>query len=121
MSKIKYMEGNYVKHKKYPIIYQIEYFIGNTSIKVVDKHEDIYVDIDDIEPIPLTKKWLLKFGGMHEDEDVFIEYKKLIVRFYKETNDCEVFINSCFYCKVKHVHILQNIIHALTGEELICQ
>jgi len=67
-----------------------------------------------VQPIPLTEEWLLKFGFddlgtygygrgnfhicLHENE------------FYFSINNRKVFI--------KHVHQLQNLYFALTGEEL---
>ena len=74
-----------------------------------------------LKPIPLTEEWLLKFGfekrGIYyhfPKHDIFkLEQYKLKnaywLRYYTESIDC-VRINS--------VHQLQNLYHALTGEEL---
>ena len=66
------------------------------------------------KPIPLTEEWLLKFGlhgnhsspvrvGLVDDDFVLQQFTVM-------------FMNA--YIKVKYVHQLQNLYHALTGEEL---
>lgn len=82
------------------------------------------------QPIPLTEEWLLKFGFVKE-----VEYKKKInfSRFHlfqinasNSYNDNENEFKVNFYqskqcvelCRIKHVHQLQNLYFALTGEEL---
>lgn len=93
-----------------------------------------FLNIIDIEPIPLTVEWVEKFGfsltDYETDEDVIIEV------YYKEINDnCMYFINLCddgfnefgfvtsfadvmLNNNLKYVHQLQNLYFALTGEEL---
>jgi hypothetical protein len=85
--------------------------------KIVVTHNDInacHIYNRHFEPIPLTEEWLFKFGFddlgtygygrgnfhicLHENE------------FYFSINNRKVFI--------KHVHQLQNLYFALTGEEL---
>lgn len=73
------------------------------------------------EPIPLTEEWLLKFG--------FVKQRNHFLRLnlngvfeegdYLETFDCENFTFGYYGgLVVKHVHQLQNLYFALTGEEL---
>jgi hypothetical protein len=101
--------GNWVsKHGEY-------YQITSATIVSLERGES------DAEPIPLTEEWLLKFGfekrGIYyhfPKHDIFkLEQYKLKnaywLRYYTESIDC-VRINS--------VHELQNLYHALTGEEL---
>ena len=64
--------------------------------------------------IPLTEEWLLKFGF---DKDIFTcGYKADIVKgiLYLDYGEIEL-------TEVKHVHQLQNLYFALTGEELKIQ
>ena len=67
-----------------------------------------------IEPIPLTEEWLLKFG--------FVKDKLTNFDYYKD--DFEIHLPNYFKYKdsilnkIKHVHQLQNLYHALTGKEL---
>lgn len=87
-------------------------------------------DYSTIKPIPLTEEWLLRFGFVKE-----VEYKKKInfSRFHlfqinasNSYNDNENEFKVNFYqskqcvelCRIKHVHQLQNLYFALTGEEL---
>jgi hypothetical protein len=72
-----------------------------------------------IQPIPFTEEWLLKFGA--------------ISNFYKDRYELPVKNEFIFidcdqsrtpnlwmakYPHIKHVHQLQNLFHAITGEEL---
>jgi len=70
-----------------------------------------------MEPIPLTEDWLLKFG-FEQDGELFHNqialYKNGVGGFnynvnYFEHENLE---------EIKHVHQLQNLYFALTGEEL---
>jgi hypothetical protein len=96
--------------------------------------EESLIDIEDLtwllnnpddpnfEPIPITEKWLARFGfkfgikledllkGKHQ----YVQFGSLNGYYSKE---------GIFYfgviTKLKHVHQLQNLYFALTGEELI--
>lgn len=68
------------------------------------------------EPIPLTEEWLLKFGGIIKPDAVLFNgvhflYEDGIVYFESENNGRS-------NTEIKHVHQLQNLYFALTGEEL---
>ena len=86
-------------------------------------------DHDAFEPIPLTEEWLVKFGfeycsesegfqmkGFHVENREFDKYSSNI----KKDEFGIWFINSCLV-DLKHVHQLQNLYFALTGEELTLQ
>jgi len=87
--------------------------------------ETVYndVDVDEIcKPIPLTEEWLLKFGFKGDDkQDKYYDVNSAcylhmdrggdVVHLYDEDNDNEL-------ADCKHVHQLQNLYFALTGEEL---
>ena len=91
-----------------------------------------------IQPIPLTEDWLLKFGfelneSIEEDDDNF-HYKALWLSIpNKYTFEMSKFIGDDNRVRedeknielgdnplphIKHVHQLQNLYFALTGEEL---
>lgn len=98
--------------------------------------EDIECDIlDNIEPIPLTEEWLLKFGANQHGNPDNIED----MYHFKLTNNSALYVCTqegdiqyantgkalylidgapygSFPCK--YVHQLQNLYFALTGEEL---
>ena len=76
---------------------------------------------EDIAPIPLTEEWLLKFGfepTKGKEPIMFTNGKYNYFPSYKyfgRTRNNGGLIHS----DVKHVHQLQNLYFALTGEELI--
>jgi hypothetical protein len=95
-----------------------------------------YADYSQIEPIPLTEEWLLKFGFEKEyfygDDAKFIWWQlndfgleifntnKEQGRTSIESKDVGFFYEPMYmdYIEIKHVHQLQNLYFALTGEEL---
>ena len=103
-----------------------------------DHHENILYDW--AKPIPLTEEWLLKFGFVVEDDDFyFIVFdnktenngtegnsfidKIIIDKGSKRSESYLVWLSNsisglmvCY--RLKHVHQLQNLYHALTGKEL---
>lgn len=70
-----------------------------------------------IEPIPLTKEWLIKFGfddminGVYIDNKYQVVIYKDILGYYFEPYQGRKTI-------IEYVHQLQNLYFALTGEEL---
>ena len=77
----------------------------------------IHQGIEAYTPIPLTEEWLLKFG-FEKDCDI---YTLGVYTMYSDDNNDLYF---CFFMygdwekKIEHVHQLQNLYFALTGEEL---
>ena len=76
-------------------------------------------------PIPLTEEWLLKFGFKKSNSDWYttksmqLPFEELAIklsngRVTAETDRVEIFICN----EIKHVHQLQNLYFALTGNEL---
>ena len=106
--------GNHAKHFENGIVLTV----GRT-VAFKTPTNTIRVDVDDLEPIPLTAEWLLNFG-----------FKSNINKHsgcgYSIFGDFKLWIdnNKTTYWKVKgsvelkHVHQLQNLYHALTNEEL---
>ena len=84
----------------------------------------------DVEPIPLTEEWLLKFGFKQDVDSSFVLNntgvfldKRFKENIYLRTKEggrfgSEVW-NKIDNLKIKHVHQLQNLYHALTQKELI--
>tara|TARA_R110000822_G_scaffold158970_1_gene298474 strand:+ start:1535 stop:1882 length:348 start_codon:yes stop_codon:yes gene_type:complete len=72
-----------------------------------------------VKPIPLTEEWLLRFG-FENVLNVGIYRKGALDVDYAGGLECLSFsiIDSNYDFTIKHVHQLQNIHHALTGEEL---
>ena len=79
-----------------------------------------------VRPIPLTEEWLLKFGWIFNIEtDTYERYPNGDARMhltYRGVNcsfDMLNYVLKSTICNsIKHVHQLQNLYHALTGEEL---
>lgn len=73
--------------------------------------------LSELEPIPLTEEWLLKFGFVkHKTTDIYPTFAKQMFNW----NDGILYIIGYgFMNHIKHVHQLQNIYFALTGEELV--
>ena len=82
-----------------------------------------YPNYDEIEPIPLTEEWLLKFGfKKRKNRHLFHWENKIVVSEYKDE------FENFFYPKtgydirfsneIKYVHQLQNLYFALIQEEL---
>lgn len=125
---------------------------GNYLSTVADEDEMLVVDaidsvegtlsangIDDwyiggVEGIPLTPKWLEKFGFqveygygviyfLNNDEPIGIEYKRdgsksyqVIIRNHGSC--CDSYEHPKRKGSIQYVHQLQNLFYALTGEEL---
>ena len=74
-------------------------------------HGCYHVNTIIIKPIPLTEEWLLKFGFEKAYETCY-QYKDFIL------NDKFIMMDIDITIQLKHVHQLQNLYFALTGEEL---
>jgi hypothetical protein len=103
----------------------------HVDIYNIDDHEDDYVSIKSLKPIPLTEEWLLKFGFKKRESSVSDSFyigenpttrdwmfdifwiKNMMDYSYE---DYPFYRNGHF--KIKSVHQLQNLYFALTGEDL---
>lgn len=73
----------------------------------------------DVNPIPLTEEWLVKFGFTKSLANGTIYCK---ARFMEIIYDSDIYLSfsgNRGKLNIKHVHQLQNLYFALTGEELI--
>ena len=84
--------------------------------KDVITKDNHYTYEDFKEPIPLTEEWLVRFGWVKSKEQNY---------FWEDNNFTILFDDSGFYIesfigklRIKYVHSLQNLYHALTGEDL---
>jgi len=82
---------------------------------------ELFYDSASTKPIPLTEEWLLKFG-FEKDNFITREWNhdhshiKMITHY--ENGFLMLFRGNSIGTMIKHVHQLQNLYHALTGEEL---
>lgn len=132
--------GNYVKYvyseKDFSIISGITYEVPH--LDEITGFEPLY---DEIEPIPITEEWLLKFGFVKENKREtkhHSNFYSMCVYDYKYSFAYADFRNDWgFYhsytdalndsdnnkfdfisCGIKYVHQLQNLVFALSGKEL---
>ena len=76
-----------------------------------------YPNYDEIEPIPLTEEWLLKFG--FELTGSFYRLKKSkLIQIILHDDGLDVCNYNLYLHQIKHVHQLQNLYFALTGADL---
>ena len=107
--------GNYVSYLGEP---QEVLGMDKTQVYIKPFNFVLFLDIDEVEPIPLTEEWLLKFGFERISGNLFGIEEYLIdvndFSFYKTPNCFDSFL----LANLKHVHQLQNLYFALTNEEL---
>jgi hypothetical protein len=76
-----------------------------------------------VKPIPLTEEWLLKFGASRTNSNpqLFILNSNEVIEVLFTGDEVIVYYDGLkkIYKEGVHVHTFQNLIHALTGEELI--
>lgn len=112
--------GNIVKHIESISDYHV--FVGSYDQYAFLKDwfmDDVY--LEELQPIPLTEKWLLDLGFEKKSRIDIGELKPCFAIF---SFAVMVRHNSYFIdwiggnTEVKHVHQLQNLYFALTGQEL---
>jgi hypothetical protein len=92
-------------------------------VKFQKNNELEWIDLFQFYPIPLTEEWLLKFGfeitkQTKEDNNIWT-FKGNECKFeLEQIIKFHLYDNMHFGIEVKHVHQLQNLYFALTGEEL---
>jgi len=123
--------GNYVNYAAEKVI------VLQTSIKSRNKWDvelGYFEDsigfermITEIQPIPLTEEWLLRFGFEKEEEQdellntfMFCKLNTVRVEFSDKHKQLYWHDNytSIYHKEIKYVHQLQNLYFALTGKEL---
>jgi len=125
--------GNLTQDSKGNLLKVIGLTDDNISYYVVDRSKFPLEVGWQAEPIPLTEEWLVKFGfeeyskHINGDFELCIKSDKpshhIVVRITRSNfsvfnhSECD-FTQIQFINRVKHVHQLQNLVHALTGEEL---
>lgn len=80
--------------------------------------------ISNLNPIQLTEEWLLKFGFQYNGKVLILKFKDGVfdegncIEYFKGRDYTEIKFGYYGNSKIKYVHQLQNLYHALTGEEL---
>lgn len=79
-------------------------------------------ELHDLQPIPITEEWLLKFGFESYDLElgtrVFYNIKTFIVEVGGWSNPIYYTQEKVLISYIEHIHQLQNLFFGLTGEEL---
>jgi hypothetical protein len=82
---------------------------------------EVVIGLCDIEPIPLTEEWLLKFGAIKcdspEEQGYFLGKYRVFANSLSQINFC-FFDFGDWYQHIEFVHQLQNLYFALTGVDL---
>lgn len=119
-----FLEGKEMKAQELRIGNLVNYSETQSIFKVIGIHkfgldvendiETTYIEYDQFASIPLTEQWLLDFGAeKFPSGDKSYILNGLLISWA----ECRgVFIYNGI--ELKHVHTLQNLIYALTGEEL---
>lgn len=79
------------------------------------------IPFSSLKPIPLTEEWLLKFGFEKVRYEKYSHEKLNKLRAYPHvmTNGFGIYLMGSYsFPHIKHVHQLQNLYFALTGEEV---
>jgi hypothetical protein len=98
----------------YGIITEINGFLI-TRLEEINRQHKIVVNIS---PIPLTEEWMTKLGfSLKEDNQENEYFEKGHVKLIFFRNSHKTF-HVIFGTDIYHVHQLQNLYFALTGEEL---
>ena len=116
------MIGNYVNE---------DHVVVGILLDMIETDKDAEMLLDTIEPIQLTEEWLERFGLFKRKNQ---SSRYVYLDGYYDIGKCHLFnegdgnftLLTISYvhedgieiCSIKHVHHLQNVYHAITGEEL---
>jgi hypothetical protein len=90
--------------------------IHRTYVALRENDKVTHCKIEDLNPIPLTEEWLLKFGFVeYKTEDKHHTFAK---RSFNWNDGVLYVIGHGYINHIKYVNQLQNLFFALTGEEL---
>jgi hypothetical protein len=113
--------GNYVMDRgnKVLLIDHWEYK-DKISEKRIDGYHPFTEFVEHLQPITLTEEWLLKFG--FKKDGIYYENAHLQLSKMTSKNGYDCYCTdldfSIFMTELEHVHSLQNLYFALTGEEI---
>jgi len=119
--------GNYVIDSEVKMITKVTSISHNGELRLFCQGSSVGANNEEIEPIPLTEDILLKCGyGKTEFDNEFcdnVTFKNEVIIY--NTTEKMLFINTKNdYIQLNHVHYLhqlQNLIFALTQQELNIQ
>lgn len=127
-----YIDGHYDYDKGEPLWMQCKVLaldsVGLTEHEIWVEGEGFNETYYDFRGIPLTEKWLIKFGFEKDDSGVEMNdpdycdwYQKefpIIGELCQSSDKSYLFDTETDTLRIKYVHQLQNLYFALCGEEL---
>jgi hypothetical protein len=102
----------------------IVYFLDTSyeTVECDDLEENGQIELIEVLPIPLTKKWMRKLGFKGKNGEYMIiedDNMRLEIMFgFTKDGSVLVHFNDCDFKNCQYVHQLQNLYFALTGTEL---
>ena len=90
----------------------------------IDEFPQVVIMLKELEPIPLTEEWLVKFGFENDKKGLILEFKNYSYSYlWFNNNSGQLRLVSeggkfLTHDNLKYVHQLQNLYFALTGKEL---
>lgn len=91
---------------------QVRYMIDGK-----EKHS--YVDCEHLEAVRLTPEWLERMGALFDGRSVYrVAFGALTFKMYFNIKPYSYLGDIYMSGRVEYVHQLQNLYHALTGNEL---
>ena len=114
--------GNYINEVEDGLIIVNSIDSREHRFYVTDQNGDINGE-DFIEPIPLTEEWFVKFGFDSDPYQDMYVLGWLKINCDKTRGGLELWVENITgnVVYLQHVHSLQNLYFALTGEELTYQ
>lgn len=111
--------GNFILFSEDSSVFEVKE-ITETGLSVKNEIEEIWIDIFQFEPIPLTEEWLIKFG--FKEKDRIYKNDRIEINMGNHGTVIIIGANGGYSIPVQgkgySVHWLQNLYYALTGEEL---
>jgi len=119
--------GNYIKIYGDKFHFQEVLQINRGSIGIEDDEFEC-VEINEVNPIPITEKWLTSLGFKFVIRNMYMLRlnNEIQLQFYENQDEFIVIAIGQYDSalihtdlkKIKYIHQLQNLYFALTGEEL---
>lgn len=114
--------GNYLQY--FGNVVQVEGIVKTPNGYDIQLSEGDFASINSnsLEPIPLDEDWLGKFGFekdvVFEDNELFHKNNLSVQAIKIGYDNCVLWYDNEILSNLQHVHTLQNLYFALTGEEL---
>ena len=97
------------------------YVLEDGNVRLIEFGSDIDLS-DEFEPMPLNEELLLRLGftEISSEEDktfVYRDNRRIKIKL-SDSGHIHLQLDAGYWGEVKHVHVLQNVFHALIGEKI---